>query len=196
MTSRTISPNIMPSRKMPAPLKIRRTVTGPNCANRSRMNSGSKWTIPSLRRGATAHSAPARRGLHRHRVDQPRLILLMNKVIHAVLASIVLLVGVAGASAEEFPSRPITMLVPFSAGGPTDTIARVLADRMGKSLGQPVVVENLTGAGGTIAAGRVARAAADGYTLDLATWSTHVVTPVIYKLQYDVFRDFDPVIWL
>jgi tripartite-type tricarboxylate transporter receptor subunit TctC len=67
---------------------------------------------------------------------------------------------------------------------------------MGRSLGQAVVIENVTGAGGTIAAGRVARAAADGYTLDLATWSTHVVTPVIYKVPYDVFRDFDPVIWL
>ena len=120
----------------------------------------------------------------------------MNKVIHALLASIAILASAAGASAEEFPSRPITMLVPFAAGGPTDTIARVIADRMGQSLGQAVVIENLTGAGGTIAAGRVARAAADGYTLDLATWSTHVVTPVIYKLQYDVFRDFDPVVWL
>ena len=120
----------------------------------------------------------------------------MNKIIHALLAIIAVLVAVDGAYAEDFPSRPITMLVPFAAGGPTDTIARVIADRMGKSFGQAVVIENLTGAGGTIAAGRVARAAADGYTLDLATWSTHVVTPVIYKLQYDVFRDFDPVIWL
>jgi tripartite-type tricarboxylate transporter receptor subunit TctC len=120
----------------------------------------------------------------------------MNKIIHVLLASIAVLAGASVVSAEEFPSRPVTMLVPFAAGGPTDTIARVIADRMGKSLGQAVVIENLTGAGGTIAAGRVARAAADGYTLDLATWSTHVVTPVIYKLQYDVFRDFDPVVWL
>jgi tripartite-type tricarboxylate transporter receptor subunit TctC len=120
----------------------------------------------------------------------------MNKIIHAVLASIAVFAGSTSALAEDFPSRPITMIVPFAAGGPTDTIARVIADRMGRSLGQAVVIENLTGAGGTIAAGRVARAAADGYTLDLATWSTHVVTPVIYKVQYDVFRDFDPVIWL
>jgi tripartite-type tricarboxylate transporter receptor subunit TctC len=88
------------------------------------------------------------------------------------------------------------MIVPFAAGGPTDVIARVVGERMGQSLGQPVVIENVTGAGGTIAAGRVARAAPDGYTLDLATWSTHVVTPVLYQLQYDVFRDFDPVVWL
>jgi tripartite-type tricarboxylate transporter receptor subunit TctC len=120
----------------------------------------------------------------------------MNKVIHAVLASVAILAGTAPVLAQEFPSRPITMIVPFAAGGPTDTIARVIADRMGRSLGQAVVIENVTGAGGTIAASRVARAAADGYTLDLATWSTHVVTPVIYKVPYDVFRDFDPVIWL
>jgi len=88
------------------------------------------------------------------------------------------------------------MVVPFAAGGPTDVIARVIGERMGQSLGQPVVIENVTGAGGTIAAGRVARAAPDGYTLDLATWSTHVVTPVLYQLQYDVFRDFEPVVWL
>jgi tripartite-type tricarboxylate transporter receptor subunit TctC len=120
----------------------------------------------------------------------------MRKLMLAIMVSLAITVGATVASAEEFPSRPITMLVPFAAGGPTDTIARVIADRMGKSLGQAVVIENLTGAGGTIAAGRVARAAPDGYTLDLATWSTHVVTPVIYKLQYDVFRDFDPVVWL
>jgi tripartite-type tricarboxylate transporter receptor subunit TctC len=127
--------------------------------------------------------------------------MLMNKVIHAALASIAIFAGAIFAddmpvSAQDFPSRPVTMIVPFAAGGPTDTIARVIADRMGRSLGQAVVIENVTGAGGTIAAGRVARAAADGYTLDLATWSTHVVTPVIYKVPYDVFRDFDPVIWL
>src|SRR5580698_5765799 len=105
--------------------------------------------------------------------------------------------GLTGsADAQSFPSRPITMIVPFAASGPTDVIARVVGERMGQSLGQPVVVENVTGAGGTIAAGRVARAAPDGYTLDLATWSTHVVTPVLYQLQYDVFRDFDPVVWL
>jgi tripartite-type tricarboxylate transporter receptor subunit TctC len=105
--------------------------------------------------------------------------------------------GFAGtAAAQSFPSRPVTMIVPFSAGGPTDTIARVVGERMGQSLGQAVVIENVTGAGGTIAAGRVARASPDGYTLDLATWSTHVVTPVLYQLQYDVFRDFEPVVWL
>ena len=120
--------------------------------------------------------------------------------MHRLVLSMTAIAAISGfsgsAEAQSFPSRPITMIVPFAAGGPTDVIARVIGERMGQSLGQPVVIENVTGAGGTIAAGRVARAAPDGYTLDLATWSTHVVTPVLYQLQYDVFRDFEPVVWL
>src|SRR5713226_8050033 len=120
----------------------------------------------------------------------------MRRSVLAMI-SIAAISGCAGgAAAQSFPSRPVTMIVPFAAGGPTDAIARVVGERMGQSLGQSVIVENVTGAGGTIAAGRVARAAPDGYTIDLATWSTHVVTPVLYQLQYDVFRDFDPVVWM
>jgi tripartite-type tricarboxylate transporter receptor subunit TctC len=120
----------------------------------------------------------------------------MRRLVLAMTAIAAISGFAASVAAQSFPSRPITMIVPFAAGGPTDVIARVVGERMGQSLGQPVVIENVTGAGGTIAAGRVARAAPDGYTLDLATWSTHVVTPVLYQLQYDVFRDFDPVVWL
>jgi tripartite-type tricarboxylate transporter receptor subunit TctC len=98
--------------------------------------------------------------------------------------------------AQSYPSRPITMIVPYAAGGPTDTIARIVGERMSQSLAQPVIVENLPGAAGTIGAARAARAAPDGYTLSLATWSSYVVSPVIYNLQYDVSQDFDPVIWL
>lgn len=119
----------------------------------------------------------------------------MNKIIHVVLASVAILAATA-ASAADFPTHPLSLIVPYAAGGPTDTIARLVADRMAKSLGQPVVVENLTGAAGTIAAAKVSRAAADGYTISIATWSSYVVSPVIYHLSYDVFRDFDPVIWL
>ncbi len=97
------------------------------------------------------------------------------------------------ARADDFPSRTITIIVPFNAGGPTDTVARVVADGMSRALGQPVVVEDLPGAGGTIAATRVARAAPDGYTIDFSSLSTHVVSPVLYPLSYDVFRDFAPV---
>src|SRR5450631_1808732 len=95
--------------------------------------------------------------------------------------------------AEAFPSRPITIVVPFAAGGPNDAIGRYLAERMRGALGQTVMIENATGAGGTIGVGRVARAAPDGYTLSLGVWSTHVVNGAVYTLPYDLIRDFDPV---
>jgi tripartite-type tricarboxylate transporter receptor subunit TctC len=97
------------------------------------------------------------------------------------------------ARAQAYPTRPITMIIPFSAGGPSDVIGRLLAERMRATLGQSVVVENSTGAGGTIGVGRVARAAPDGYTLGIGIWSTHVVNGAIYTLRYDVTKDFAPV---
>jgi len=97
------------------------------------------------------------------------------------------------AMAQAYPSRSITMVVPFAAGGPVDTLARILAERMWASLGQTVVIENVTGAGGSIGTGRVARAAPDGYTLVIGIWTTHVVNGAIYALQYDVLNDFEPV---
>ncbi len=99
----------------------------------------------------------------------------------------------ATASAQVYPSRPVMVIVPFAAGGPTDTLARIMADRMQKTLGQPVVVENTSGAAGSIGVGRVARAAPDGYTVGIGHWSTHVVNGAIYDLQYDLIRDFEPV---
>ena len=95
--------------------------------------------------------------------------------------------------AQTYPSRPITIVVPYAAGGATDSIGRVMAERMRLSLGQPVIVENVTGAGGTIAVGRVARAAPDGYTLGLGSNGSHVVTGATYALQYDLLNDFEPV---
>jgi tripartite-type tricarboxylate transporter receptor subunit TctC len=97
------------------------------------------------------------------------------------------------ASAQAYPTRPITMIVPFAPGGATDAIGRTTAERMKGSLGQPVIVENVTGAGGTIAVGRVARAAPDGYTLSIGQNDTHVVTGATYALQYDLLNDFEPV---
>jgi tripartite-type tricarboxylate transporter receptor subunit TctC len=101
--------------------------------------------------------------------------------------------NVAIAAEQAYPSRPITMIVPFAAGGPTDTIARTLAERMRVSLGQPVILENVTGAAGSIAAGRVARAAGDGYTLVIGVWGTHVLNGAIYPLSYDLLKDFEPI---
>jgi tripartite-type tricarboxylate transporter receptor subunit TctC len=98
-----------------------------------------------------------------------------------------------GAGAQSYPTRPITMVVPFAAGGPTDTITRIVAERMRVSLGQTVIIENVTGADGSIGVGRVARAAADGYTLSIGQWSTHVLNGAAYALPYDLLKDFEPV---
>src|SRR5436305_748618 len=98
-----------------------------------------------------------------------------------------------GVSAQPYPSRPITMVVPFGAGGPTDALARIITQRMSASLGQPILIENVTGAAGTIAIGRVARAAPDGYTLVIGNWASHVVNSAIYKTPFDYVNDFEPV---
>jgi tripartite-type tricarboxylate transporter receptor subunit TctC len=95
--------------------------------------------------------------------------------------------------AQAYPTRPITMVVGAAAGGPTDTIGRVITERMRNSLGQTIVIENNGAAAGSIAHGRVARAAPDGYTLSLGHWGTHVVNGAVYTLAYDVQKDFEPV---
>jgi tripartite-type tricarboxylate transporter receptor subunit TctC len=97
------------------------------------------------------------------------------------------------ARAQIYPTRPITMIVPFPPAGPTDAVARIMAEPMRVLLGQPVIVENLTGAGGSLGAGRVARAVPDGYTLSVGNWNSHVANGAIYPLQYDVVTDFEPV---
>src|SRR5262249_41430613 len=97
------------------------------------------------------------------------------------------------ASAETYPSRPITMIVPYPPGGPTDTVARLTAEHMRASLGQTVVVENVTGAGGSIGVARAVRAAPDGYTLSFGSWTSHVGAGAIYPVQYDPINDIEPV---
>jgi tripartite-type tricarboxylate transporter receptor subunit TctC len=101
--------------------------------------------------------------------------------------------GLSSAVGQVYPSRPITMIVPFPAGGPTDSVARVVADRMHTLLGQPIIIENVTGASGSVAVGRVARSAPDGYTLSFGTWSTHVINGAVLALTYDLLNDFEPV---
>jgi tripartite-type tricarboxylate transporter receptor subunit TctC len=100
--------------------------------------------------------------------------------------------ALASARADNFPSRPITLIVPFPPGGSTDVAARILAEKMGASLGQPVIVENVGGAGGSIGVGRLARATPDGYTIDIGQWDTHVGT-IIYNISYDLRADFAPI---
>jgi tripartite-type tricarboxylate transporter receptor subunit TctC len=116
----------------------------------------------------------------------------MRNLISAVVFA-ASLASIGSATAQVYPSRPITIVVPYAAGGATDTIGRVVAERMKGSLGQPVIVEDVTGAGGTIAVGRVARAAPDGYTLSIGQNGSHVVTGATYALPYDLLNDFEPV---
>ena len=115
----------------------------------------------------------------------------MKKLAFAALAAACTFAGAA--QAQSYPSRPVTFVVPFAAGGPTDTLARILTERMRVALGQTVIIENATGAAGSIGVGRVARAAPDGYTVSIGHWSTHVVNGAIYALPYDLLADFDPV---
>src|SRR5947208_5901898 len=109
-----------------------------------------------------------------------------------VALTLTVFAGIAGAHAQSYPSRQITLVVPFPPGGSTDVAARIMAERMRPSLGQPIIIENIGGAGGSIGVGRVARAAPDGYTFDIGQWDTHVGS-IIYKLDYDLEKDFDPI---
>jgi len=95
--------------------------------------------------------------------------------------------------AQAYPTRAITMVVPFPAGGPTDTVARIFGERLRQTLGQSVIIENVAGAGATIGVGRVIRAAPDGYTLSAGNSTSHVGGPAIYPFQYDILTDLEPV---
>jgi len=100
---------------------------------------------------------------------------------------------IAVAVAQPYPSRPITMVVPFGAGGPTDALARIMAQRMSTALGQTVLVENVTGASGTVGISRVVRSAPDGYTIILGNWPAFVVASMTNTISYDVLADFEPI---
>jgi tripartite-type tricarboxylate transporter receptor subunit TctC len=101
--------------------------------------------------------------------------------------------AIAAGQPQPFPSRGITIISPFPPGGSTDAVARIMAERMRQTLGQTVVVENVGGAGGSIGVGRVARAAPDGYTIDIGQWDNHVGNGVVYSLNYDLQKDFEPI---
>ena len=129
----------------------------------------------------------------------------MKSLLHAISLAlsmkaplvIVALAATFGVSsngtAQSYPSRPITIVVPFSAGGPTDTLARIMGERMRATLGQPVLVDNTTGAGGSIGTGKVVRSAPDGYMVSIGHWGTHVVNGVYYTLPFNLLTDFEPV---
>jgi tripartite-type tricarboxylate transporter receptor subunit TctC len=114
-----------------------------------------------------------------------------------ILFALVALLAFGGqADADNFPSHPITIVVPFSAGGPSDAMARVLAERMQRSLGQTILIENVTGAGGSLGVGRVVRAPADGYTIGFGHLGTNVANGAIYRLGYDLVTDLEPIVML
>jgi tripartite-type tricarboxylate transporter receptor subunit TctC len=111
------------------------------------------------------------------------------------LAAILLsLVVVQGARGQAYPARPVTVIVPFAAGGATDTLTRFLAEQIRPILGQPIVIENVAGAAGTIGVGRAVRSPADGYTLSIGTSTTHMLTGGLYNLQFDLLKDLEPII--
>jgi tripartite-type tricarboxylate transporter receptor subunit TctC len=122
-------------------------------------------------------------------------LVLSGRLISVGSAVAVLVLACGGANAQDrYPSKPVRMVVSFSAGGPTDTVARVMSARMAELLGQQFVVENRVGAGGNIGADMVAKSPADGYTLLMATVSTHAINPGLYKkMPYDPVRDFAPL---
>jgi tripartite-type tricarboxylate transporter receptor subunit TctC len=95
--------------------------------------------------------------------------------------------------AQTYPMRPITMIVPFAAGGSTDVAGRIVAQGMREALGQPIIIENIGAADGTIAVGRLAHARPDGYTIDMGALTTHVLPGAMYRLQYDLLNDFEPI---
>jgi tripartite-type tricarboxylate transporter receptor subunit TctC len=121
------------------------------------------------------------------------MALARRSFLHLAAGAAALPVASRMAWGQAYPARQITMVVPFAAGGPADTVGRVLAERMRASLGQMVVIENVAGAGGSVGVGRLARAAPDGYTFGIGISGTHVVNPVIYSLTYDVETDFEPI---
>src|SRR5436309_5630966 len=118
------------------------------------------------------------------------------KILRYAVFTVALIAGIAGARAQVFPTKPLTIIVPFAAGGPSDAMSRILGERMRTPLGQPILVENVTGAAGSIGVGRAVRAAPDGYTISYGHLGTHVANAAIYSLQYDMLADLEPVILL
>jgi tripartite-type tricarboxylate transporter receptor subunit TctC len=124
------------------------------------------------------------------RMSPARAATILAAIAWMVLGAVATIAPVA---AQSYPNRPITIIVPFAAGGPTDVLARVLGERMRAALGQPVLIENVTGAGGSIGVGRVVSSPPDGYTISIGHFGTHVANGAIYPLKYDLLKDLDPV---
>ena len=118
----------------------------------------------------------------------------MRRLLTVMVAALVFLAWAGMAAAQNYPTRAMTMIVPFPAGGATDTLARFLAEKMRAVFGQPVIIENVAGAAGSLGVARAVRSAADGYTLSIGTSTTHMLTGGLYALQFDLLKDLEPVI--
>jgi len=118
----------------------------------------------------------------------------MCRLLTVIVAALLGPASIGVAAAQNYPARAISMIVPFPAGGATDTLARFLAERMREILGQAVIIENIAGAAGSIGVGRAVRSPADGYTLSIGTSTTHMLTGGLYALQFDLLRDLEPII--
>jgi len=121
------------------------------------------------------------------------MVLLRRDFVRLAVSAAAVPVLSRVACAQAFPTRPITIVVSFVAGGSGDTIVRILSERLRVSLGQPIIVENVSGASGSLGVGRVARAPPDGYTLSFGNWATHVLNGAVLALPYDVLKDFEPI---
>jgi tripartite-type tricarboxylate transporter receptor subunit TctC len=127
---------------------------------------------------------------------RPASAALRDGMTKFIAITFAILASLTGAVAQPYPSRPVTLIVPFPPGGLTDVVGRLIAEGMRTPLGQSVIIENVSGATGSIGTARVARAAPDGYTLVLGIWNTHVGNGAVYPLQYDVVNDFQPIAFL
>ena len=121
---------------------------------------------------------------------------MRRKLVLATLAIAAALTSAVPCPAQDYPARPITVVVPFPPGGQVDSVARLLLDRIRTALGQPLIIENVGGASGTIGTGRAVRAAPDGYTLSMGNWTSHVGGPAMYSPAYDILKDLEPVAML
>jgi tripartite-type tricarboxylate transporter receptor subunit TctC len=118
---------------------------------------------------------------------------LRRQFLHLAAATTLLSTHSQVGWTQTYPTRPVTMIVPYGAGGPTDTFARILADGMREALGRPIIIENIAGASATIGVERAARATSDGYTVCVGNWASHVLNGAVFTLRYDVLKDFEPI---
>src|SRR5262245_57632128 len=169
--------------------------TSPRASSRPRRGSPPSTSPRSRNGGRSSRRRTSRRNERRVLVfgRKGRMKLPRRNFLHLAACAAALPVVSRFAWAQAYPMRPITIVVPFPAGGPTDTLARILAEHMRTLLGQSVIVENVTGASGSIGVGRVAKAAPDGYTLSIGHLITHVFNGAVFTLPYDPVEDFAPV---